>query len=190
MTRVVQNTFLALKITKKPQKIMIIGRPGGGKSTFALKLKEILKLPLYHLDKYFYVDNWQPRDYQAFLETQQQFVDSSTWIIDGNSTKSYENRYAKADLCLYFNFPRYQCYWRIFKRLFHKHPDIDDRAENCKETIRWSLITYMWHFEDRVNSITRALQQKYPNVLFIEIRNMTDLATLEMLIRKTVMTGI
>lgn len=158
---------------------MIIGRPGGGKSTFALKLKEILKLPLYHLDKYFYVDHWKPKNYQEFMTIQQEFVDSPNWIIDGNSTKSYEKRYANADLCLYFNFPRHQCYWRIFKRLFNKHPDIDDRAENCKETIRWSLLTYMWSFEKRVARLLSDLQQKYPNVLFIELRNHKDLNAVE-----------
>lgn len=179
-----------LEIIKKPEKIMIIGRPGGGKSTFSLKLQKILKIPLYHLDKYFYIDHWQPKDYEEFLEIQQQLINNPSWIIDGNSTKSYENRYAKADLCLYFNFPRYQCYWRIFKRLFHKHPDIDDRAENCKETIRWSLVTYMWNFEDRVTDLLCTLQKKYPDVVFIEIRNTADLANLETSIRKTVTSGV
>lgn len=36
------------------QKICIFGRPGSGKSTFALQLHKKLNLPLYHLDKYFY----------------------------------------------------------------------------------------------------------------------------------------
>ena len=36
-----------------PQRIMIFGRPGSGKSTFAVELALKLNLPLYHLDKYF-----------------------------------------------------------------------------------------------------------------------------------------
>ena len=31
-------------------KIIVIGSPGAGKSVFSQKLKEITKLPLYHLD--------------------------------------------------------------------------------------------------------------------------------------------
>jgi len=45
--------------TKKdyfPKKIMIVGIPGSGKSTFALKLSQFLDLPLYHLDKYFFIN--------------------------------------------------------------------------------------------------------------------------------------
>lgn len=48
-------------------KIMIFGRPGGGKSTSANQLSKELGLPIYHLDKYFYVENWVERNYQEFL---------------------------------------------------------------------------------------------------------------------------
>jgi len=38
----------------KCNKIMVIGCPGGGKSTFARALGEITKLPVYHLDMLFW----------------------------------------------------------------------------------------------------------------------------------------
>ncbi|CYU63236.1 hypothetical protein [Streptococcus suis] len=38
------------------KKVMIIGCPGAGKSTFSLKLKEITGFPLYHLEQL----NWLP----------------------------------------------------------------------------------------------------------------------------------
>ena len=38
----------------KYNKIMVIGCPGGGKSTFARALGEIIKLPVYHLDMLFW----------------------------------------------------------------------------------------------------------------------------------------
>jgi adenylate kinase family enzyme len=87
-------------------------------------------------------------------------------------------RYKRADLCLYFNFPRYLCYWRIFKGLLIKNPSINDRADNCHETVRWSLLKYMWGFENRVNPILNLLKQNYPNVRFIEINSDTALKKL------------
>lgn len=153
------------------KRIMIIGRPGSGKSTFSVQLQKKLNLPLFHLDKYFFEKNWVERDYQEFLSSQKEMISNPSWIIDGNSTKSYEMRYKNADLCLYFNFPRWLCYGRVFKRLFHKHPDIDDRAPECSETVRWSLLKYMWNFENRVNPILQQLQSQYPHVQFIELRS-------------------
>lgn len=159
-------------------KVMIFGRPGSGKLTFALHLSKVADFPLYHLDKYFYEANWVERDYQKFLEDQQILVNQERWIIDGNSTKSLEMRYSKADLVLYFNYPRYLCYWRIFKRLFSKSKAIDDRAKGCKETVRMSLLKYMWGFENRVAKQLADLKQKYPNCNFIEITSDKNLRSI------------
>lgn len=88
-------------------------------------------------------------------------------------------RYSQADMCIYFNFPRWLCYWRTFKRLVHKHPEIDDRAPQCSETVRWSLLKYMWNFEKRVNPILNRLISKYPKVRFIELRSDNDVSKFE-----------
>lgn len=157
---------------------MIMGRSGSGKSTFAYELHQKINFPLYHLDKYFFTDYWQERNYEEFIAIQQELVNQEQWIIDGNSTKSFEMRYKRADVCLYFNFPRYLCYWRIFKRLLIKNPGINDRADNCPETVGWSLLKYMWGFENRVNPILNLLKQNYPNVRFIEINSDTALKKL------------
>lgn len=166
MERILNNNY---------SKVMIFGRPGSGKSTFAFKLHQLTDLPLYHIDKYFFESNWVERNYIEFLEIQQSLVNKDSWIIDGNSTKSFEMRYSKADLAIYFNYPRFLCYWRIFKRLFYKNNQIDDRAKNCGETIRFSLLKYMWSFEERVTKQLNYLKNKYPNCKFIEITSDKDL---------------
>jgi adenylate kinase family enzyme/RimJ/RimL family protein N-acetyltransferase len=158
-------------------KIMIIGRPGSGKSTTAKKLHQFLKIPLYHLDKFFFLANWQARSEAEFLKIKSNFLHQPEWIIDGNATKSFELRYQYATHCLYFNFPRYLCYWRIIKRLFNKDMAIDDRALGCKETIRWYLVQYTWSFEARVADKLKKLKEKYPQTIFIELKNQKELIT-------------
>lgn len=160
------------------KRIMIMGRSGSGKSTFAYELHQKTNFPLYHLDKYFFMDYWQERNYQEFIAIQQALVEQDEWIIDGNSTKSFELRYKRADVCLYFNFPRTLCYWRVFKRLIYKDIAIDDRADNCREKVSWPLLKYMWGFEKRVNPILNLLKQNYPDVRFIEINSDTSLEKL------------
>lgn len=150
---------------------MIFGRPGSGKSTFASGLSDALNLPLHHLDKHFYTENWVERNYEAFLNIQQNIVKEETWIVDGNSTRSLEMRWSRATLILYFNFPRLTCYFRILKRLFNPNRDIDDRAPGCHETIRLSLVKYIWSFEKRVAKHITLFKEKYPNTVFKEIRN-------------------
>ena len=150
---------------------MIFGRPGSGKSTFALALHKAVGIPLHHLDKHFYEANWVERNYQEFMQIQQSIVEQNKWIIDGNNTKSLELRYSHANLVLYFNYPRWLCYLRTFKRLFNKKSEFDDRALGCKETIRFNLLRYMWSYEDRVINQIHDLKARFPHVEFVEIYN-------------------
>lgn len=159
------------KKSDAPKKIMIFGIPGSGKSTFALKLARLLNLPLFHLDKYFFVSDWKERNYEEFLEIQKGFVDQDSWIIDGNATRSFEIRFSKADTVLYFRFNRALCLWRIFQRLIDKHPHISDRAEGCGEHIRLGLVKYLWGFPERVKKSIEELRLKYPEAKFYELHN-------------------
>jgi len=159
----------------KPKRIMIFGRPGTGKSTFALQLHNKSKIPLYHLDKYFFKENWVERDYQDFLDIQQSIASKDEWIIDGNATKSLEMRWERADLVLFFNYSKLICLYRLLKRLFYKNKEIDDRAEGCNERVRLVLLKYMWGFENRVKAQIEGLKEKYPSANMIEIKNDSDL---------------
>ncbi len=153
-------------------RIMIFGRPGSGKSTFAVELSQKTKLPLYHLDCYFYISNWIERDYDEFLAIQKTLVAQEHWIIDGNATRSLEMRYQRADIVLYFCYPRLLALWRIIKRrFFKKDPRIKDRAPGCSEKIDWKFIKYVWTFENRVKDKIAYLRSHYPHVKFYVIHN-------------------
>jgi adenylate kinase family enzyme len=158
-------------------RIMIFGRSGSGKSTFSLKLSEKLNIPLYHLDKYFYIRNWEERDYQEFLSLHKELINQENWIIDGNIIKTYELRYKHADIAVHFCYPRYKAYWRIPKRRFWASKDlrIDDRAEGCPETIQWRLVKYIWNYENRVKEQVAELQKRYPHITLYTIRSNKEL---------------
>jgi adenylate kinase family enzyme len=154
-----------------PQRIMIFGRPGSGKSTFAVKLAQALNLPIYHLDKLFFTHNWIERDHEEFLHLQAALVNQNKWIIDGNSLRSLEVRYERADYVLCFMLPRWQCLWRIVKRRFgHKNPNIDDRAANCPEVLRFNLLQRTWTYDKRLEVRLSELGRLYSlnKVIFIQ----------------------
>jgi len=154
-------------------RIMIFGLPGSGKTTFSFKLSRKVNLPLYHLDRYFYLANWQERNYDEFLRMQRELVAKDKWIIDGNCSKSFHIRYQRADIAIYFCYPRFLALLRIIKRKFFSKKDnhIDDRAEGCDETIQWSLIKYLWHYKSRFKEKIKQLQSAYPKVQLYVVHN-------------------
>jgi adenylate kinase family enzyme len=143
----------------------------GGKSTWAYALHQATGIPVYHLDKYFYTAHWVERDHNEFLSIQQSLVAGESWIIDGNCIHSLAMHYARANLVVYLNYPRYICYWRILKRLLTKNAAIGDRPPGCQARISWKFLHYICNFQDLVASSIVYLPQQYPAIKFIEARS-------------------
>ena len=63
---------------------MIIGCSGAGKSTLAIRIHQITKLPLIHLDGHFWNSNWVETDKTSWAQKVKEFSLKDAWIIDGN----------------------------------------------------------------------------------------------------------
>lgn len=155
-----------------PKKIAIIGLPGSGKSTFALKLGKVLNIPVHHLDKHMF-DGKKKRDKAEFLKIKESLLQTEAWIIEGCSFSTLEKRFAHADTVIYFRFSRMLCLWRIFKRPFiskHRVPDT-----GCLNGVNWTLIMYLWNFDKDKHTGIESLRKKYPKVEFLIFRHPHDI---------------
>lgn len=104
-------------------------------------------MPVHHLDKYFWRENWTPTPQSEFREIQNQLMKEARWIIEGNYSKSIDNRIPNADTIIVFDFPKALNIWRTFKR-FIKHfgsvrPEMG--GEN-KEALQWKHLKYIVTF--------------------------------------------
>jgi len=65
------------------QRIMIFGFSGGGKTTLAKQIGEILDIPVYHCDRIKQIENfeWKPmNEIQALIR---EVIGKDKWILDG-----------------------------------------------------------------------------------------------------------
>ena len=79
------------------KRILVIGSGGAGKSTFAKRLGEILKLKVIHLDSLFWSAGWleMPKDqWRAMVE---ELIKGDSWILDGNYGGTLDLRLAACD---------------------------------------------------------------------------------------------
>lgn len=74
------------------KKVIIIGCPGSGKSTFARTLREKTGLPLYYLDQMYWNSDRTHVDQDLFHEKLQAALQQEEWIIDGNFASTMEWR--------------------------------------------------------------------------------------------------
>lgn len=153
---------------EKLKRIAIIGLPGSGKSTFAIKLGKILHIPVHHLDRHMF-DGKKKRDKQEFLLVKEALVKEKSWIIEGCSLSTLEMRFAQADTVIYFHLPRLLCIWRTIKRLLISDKNLADTG--CLDGINWVLIKYIWNFDRDKRQNIEELHKRYPNVDFLIFRH-------------------
>ena len=120
-------------------RIMVIGvSSGGGKSTFARKLGQILKIRVYHLDAFYWKPGWVESSPEEFVTAQQEIVNQRQWIMEGNYSRTFEMRAEHADTMIYLELPRYLCLLRVIKRiLVNMGKTRPDMGEGCPDHLRF-----------------------------------------------------
>ena len=86
-------------------RIMVIGCPGSGKSTFSKALHEITDIPLYHLDMMYWNADRTTVDKAVFIEKLSGTIPKSQWIIDGNYGSTIELRLQACDTVIFLDYP-------------------------------------------------------------------------------------
>ncbi len=106
------------------QKVIVIGCPGGGKSTFSRKLSEKTGLPLYHLDLIYHKPDRTTVTREEFDARLGEILERQTWIIDGNYNRTLERRIAAADTVFLLDLPTDVCLEGVKSRIGKPHPDL------------------------------------------------------------------
>ena len=91
------------------KKVLVIGCPGSGKSTFARKLRDKLDLPLFYLDMIWHKPDKSTYTKSEFDKKLAEIIKKDEWIIDGNYSRTLETRIQKCDTVFYLDLPVEEC---------------------------------------------------------------------------------
>ncbi len=106
------------------RKVMIIGCPGAGKSTFARRLHDVTGLPLYHLDMLWHKPDRTNIPKEEFDVRLGEIVRKDRWIIDGNYQRTLEMRLKECDTVFLLDYPLSVCLEGARSRIGQKRDDL------------------------------------------------------------------
>lgn len=142
------------------KKIIVIGAPGSGKSTFSLKLGNKLGIPVYHLDKIWWKGDWENVTTEEFDKRIAEIVSKKMWIIDGNYRRTLDIRLKECDTVVYLDYNGIYCMVNALIRCFRNRGKVrEDMGGNCIEKFDLDFIKYIVTFNRRERSdIYRSLE--------------------------------
>lgn len=154
-------------------KIIIIGSPGSGKSTFARKLRDITNLPLYYLDMLWHKKDRTNISREEFDEKLEKILKKDKWIIDGNYQRTIEMRLKECDTVFLMDYPLEVCLSGAEERVGKKREDLPWIEEKVDEEFKQIIVDFS---KNKLPQIYKLLEkyQKNKNIVIFKSREKAD----------------
>lgn len=125
---------------RRVERVVVLGRGGAGKSTFALHLSEVTGLPVIELDRHFWGEDLSALPAEAWTVVQERLAAGDRWIMDGDlgPYDAPAARLRRADTVVVLDLSLARCAWRAVRRS-------PERAD-----FWWWLLTWRWRARSRV----------------------------------------
>ena len=156
------------------KKVMVIGCPGSGKSTFSIKLHQVTCLPLHHLDMMYWNPDKTVVSKVTFRERLQAVLEQDAWIIDGNYGSTMGLRMQQCDTVIFLDYPLEVCLAGIRERKGKSRPDmpwIEPENEEDEEFLAF-VKAYPEEGRRQVLELLKAYPEK--NIVTFRTREETD----------------
>ncbi|MBQ9912630.1 MAG: adenylate kinase [Clostridia bacterium] len=133
------------------KKVIVIGCPGSGKTTFAERLSERTGLPLYYLDAIWHKPDKTHIPREEFDGKIKEIFAADEWIIDGNYKRTIEMRMKECDTVFLFDLPTEACLQGVLSRIGRERYDLpwletelDDEFRQFIEEFPVSTLPYIY----------------------------------------------
>ncbi len=148
------------------QKVIILGCPGSGKTTFAEKLNKITGLPLYYLDAIWHKPDQTHISREDFDKCITEIFNTSEWIIDGNYNRTIEMRLQQCDTVFLFDLPTELCMQGAIERLGKERYDLPWIEKELSPSFKRSILEFPTNHLPRIYELLEKYKTGREIVIF------------------------
>lgn len=153
------------------KKVLVIGCPGAGKSTFARKLSEKTDLPLHYLDMIWHKADRTTISTEEFDATLSEIMKNDQWILDGNYQRTMSLRLEKADTVYFFDLPLDVCLSGAIERLGKERVDMPWKDDVLDDDFRQWILDFP---KKQLPAINQLLESYSGNIIRFTTRCEAD----------------
>ncbi len=150
-------------------RVLIVGCGGAGKSTLAVEMGKRFGLPVVHLDKLWWLHDWQNRSEHEFDILLADELMKNDWIIEGNFFRTFGTRLKHADFCIFLDYDTELCIQSVYLRAEkYRGTTRPDMADGCTERIDDEFENWIFSFKEKVrpSMLSELKNGSVPYVIF------------------------
>ncbi len=155
-------------------RIIVIGCPGAGKSTFSRALHAAVGIPLYYLDMLYWNPDRTHISREAFSLLLTKIMHQPQWILDGNYQSTLELRMQSCDTVIFLDLPAEICLQGIRSRRGRPRPDMPWTESSDEEDPVFSSFVQNFHTQCRPQILTLLETYSYKNIYRFTNRDETE----------------
>ena len=158
-------------IARNMKKIIVIGCPGSGKSTFSKELHELTKIPLFHLDMMYWNSDRTIVEKHIFMEKLNCVLCKDEWIIDGNYNSTMELRLQACDTVIFLDYPMDLCLEGVRERRGKVRTDMPWIEDANEEDTEFTQFIKDYNNQSRPKVMELLEQYSYKDIYIFNNRN-------------------
>ena len=124
------------------QRVIVIGSPGAGKSTFSRALRDKTGLPLHYLDMLWHKADKTTVSHEEFDEKLLLLCKGERWILDGNFARTLELRLQHCDTVILLDLPTELCIKGVEARIGKPREDMPWQEQEFDPEFREYILRF------------------------------------------------
>lgn len=153
------------------KRVIVIGCPGAGKSTFSRKLSAKTGLPIHYLDMIWHRPDRTNVSAEEFDKRLEEILQTEEWIIDGNYLRTMPLRLTYCDSVFFFDIPLEDCIAGAISRLGKPREDMPWTDTQLDEDFRQWILNFP---SEQRPQIIRLLETFRGNIITFKSREEAD----------------
>lgn len=163
-------------LPEHPQRILVAGVSGAGKTTLARRLAALLGIGYTELDSLFHGPNWEPR--AEFADDVDRLTRPPAWVTEWQYAAVRRMLAGRADTLIWLDYPMPLSMARLIRRTVRRRRQREELWNGNYEgplfgffTDPEHIIRWGWQSRNKLKSLVPTLEQKFPGLRVVRLRS-------------------